>query len=74
MENRWSMQLINLLKEDINFTKLDIIAHTGWTTSELTQAMETRKLINQYDMVSLLIGINNQYLGQSFNTFRIEFK
>ena len=73
-KDRWSMQLIDLLKNDVNFTKHDIIARTGWTTSELTQAIKTRKLVNRYDMVSLLIGVNNQYRGQSLNTFRIEFK
>jgi lysophospholipase L1-like esterase len=73
-KDRWSMQLIDLLKTDFNFTKHDIIARTGWTTSELTQAIEARKLTEQYDMVSLLIGVNNQYRGQSVDTYRVEFK
>jgi lysophospholipase L1-like esterase len=73
-KDRWSMQLIDLLKNDFNFTKHDIVARTGWTTSELTQAIEARKLTEQYDMVSLLIGVNNQYRGQSADTYRVEFK
>jgi lysophospholipase L1-like esterase len=73
-KDRWSMQLIDLLKNDFNFTKHDIVARTGWTTSELTQAIEIRKLTEQYDMVSLLIGVNNQYRGQSVDTYRVEFR
>jgi lysophospholipase L1-like esterase len=73
-KDRWSMQLIDLLKTEFNFTKHDIVARTGWTTSELAQAIEARKLTEQYDMVSLLIGVNNQYRGQSVDTYRVEFK
>lgn len=73
-KDRWSMQLIDLLKTNFNFTKHDIIARTGWTTSELTQAIEAKKLTEQYDMVSLLIGVNNQYRGQSPDTYRVEFR
>ena len=73
-KDRWSMQLIDLLKNDFNFTKHDIVARTGWTTSELTQAIESKKLTEQYDMVSLLIGVNNQYRGQSLDSYRVEFK
>ena len=73
-KDRWSMQLIDLLKTDFNFTKHDIVARTGWTTSELTQAIEARKLNEQYDMVSLLIGVNNQYRGQSLDNYRVEFR
>jgi hypothetical protein len=60
-KDRWNRQLIDLLKTDFNFRKHDIIARTGWTTLELTQAIEAQKLTEQYDMVSLLVGVNNQY-------------
>lgn len=73
-KDRWSMQLIDLLKTNFNFTKHDIVARTGWTTSELTQAIEAKKLTEQYDMVSLLIGVNNQYRGQSLDNYRVEFR
>jgi lysophospholipase L1-like esterase len=73
-KDRWSLQLIDLLKTDFNFTKHNIIARTGWTTSELTQAIEAPKLTEQYDMVSLLIGVNNQYRGQSVDTYRVELR
>ena len=73
-KDRWSMQLIDLLKNNFNITKHDIVARTGWTTSELTQAIDAKNLTEQYDMVSLLIGVNNQYRGQSIDTYRVEFK
>jgi len=73
-KDRWSRQLIDLLKINFNFTKHDIIARTGWTTSELTQAIEAKKLTEQYEMVSLLIGVNNQYRGQSLDNYRVEFR
>ena len=73
-KDRWSRQLIDLMKDEFNITKYEIIARTGWTTSELIDAIEAKKLNEQYDMVSLLIGVNNQYRGQSLDTYRIEFK
>lgn len=73
-KDRWSRQLIDLLKINFNFTKHDIVACTGWTTSELTQAIEAKKLTEQYEMVSLLIGVNNQYRGQSLDSYRVEFR
>ena len=73
-KDRWSKQLIDLLKTNFNFTKHDIVARTGWTTSELTQAIEAKKLTEQYEMVSLLIGVNNQYRGQSLDSYRVEFR
>ena len=73
-KDRWSRQLIDLLKIKFNFTKHDIVACTGWTTSELTQAIEAKKLTDQYEMVSLLIGVNNQYRGQSLDSYRVEFR
>jgi lysophospholipase L1-like esterase len=73
-KDRWSMQLIDILKTDFNITKHDIVARTGWTTAELSNAIEARKLTDQYDIVSLLIGVNNQYRGQSVDNYRVEFR
>lgn len=51
-----------------------IIAQTGWTTSELQYAIKNSGVINKFDMVTLLIGVNNQYRGQSREVYRKEFK
>lgn len=73
-KDRWSVQLVDLLKNDFNITKHDIIARTGWTTQELTHAIDNQKITEQYDMVSLLIGVNNQYRGESLEKYRTEFR
>jgi len=73
-KDRWGRQLIDLLKDEFNITKHEIIARTGWTTAELIDAIEARKLTEHYDMVSLLIGVNNQYREQSLDTYRVEFR
>lgn len=51
-----------------------IIATTGWTTSELQAAIKKAALKQKFGMVTLLIGVNNQYRGESLNVYRKEFK
>lgn len=51
-----------------------IIAKTGWTTSELQSAIKTAGLKQKFDLVTLLIGVNNQYRGESLTLYREEFK
>ncbi|CAN5534083.1 SGNH/GDSL hydrolase family protein [soil metagenome] len=57
-----------------NFEKPKIIAKTGWTTGELLQAIQQEDLSDNYQLVSLLIGVNNQYRGQSLENYRKEFE
>jgi len=52
---------------------LKIIAKTGWTTTDLLNAIAKQKPSNNYDLVTLLIGVNNQYQGQPFSTYEKEF-
>lgn len=47
-----------------------IIAQTGWTTDELDAAIDTVHPLAEYDLVSLLIGVNNQYRGRSVDEYR----
>jgi hypothetical protein len=52
----------------------DIIATTGWTTDELISAINNSdKKDKKYDIVTLLIGVNNQYRGYNQETYRTEF-
>ena len=51
----------------------EIIAVTGWTTSDLKPAIETAKPQGPYDLVSLLIGVNNQYRSMDINVYITEF-
>ena len=55
------------------FNAPEIVAKTGWTTDELNAAIQQTTLLAQYDIVSLLIGVNNQYRGRTAAEFKNEF-
>ncbi|GIV66960.1 MAG: SGNH/GDSL hydrolase family protein [Chloroflexota bacterium] len=68
-------QLVNALKEDgYSFGEPVVIARTGWTTDELIRALEDNPPEGTYDLVTLLIGVNNQFRGYSPAIYRSEFK
>lgn len=50
-----------------------ILARTGWTTDELSAAMDAEEPLGQWDFVSLLIGVNNQYRGRPVEEYAREF-
>jgi acyl-CoA thioesterase-1 len=56
-----------------NTYNLNVIARTGWTTSNLLNAIKSQNLSNDYDLVTLLIGVNNQYQGELFSVYEKEF-
>ncbi|MDI5948227.1 SGNH/GDSL hydrolase family protein [Flavobacterium yafengii] len=56
-----------------NTYSLKIIAQTGWTTSNLISAVNTQNLASNYDLVTLLIGVNNQYQNRNFSLYEKEF-
>lgn len=51
----------------------DYIAQGGWTTAELMTAIQARAPRASYDLVTLLIGVNNQYRGLALEAYRREF-
>lgn len=68
-------QLAVLLNEKgITVEEPVIIAQTGWTTDELKAAIETAAPKENFGLVTLLIGVNNQYRGYSLTSYREEFK
>lgn len=72
---RWPTQLVQLLRNDnVAIDEPTTIAKTGWTTDELMQAIEKENPQDTFDLVSLLIGVNNQYRGRSEDEYRHEFK
>jgi lysophospholipase L1-like esterase len=52
----------------------EIIARTGWTTTELSSRIKETILNSAYDFVSLLIGVNNQYRGLPSSQYTLEFE
>ena len=73
---RWPMQFVELLEEEgITVERLDIIARTGWTTRNLKDAIQSSydPSVN-YNLVSLLIGVNNQYQRRDINEYGPQFR
>ena len=74
VNQRWPVQFLKELKSSVNaIDTLQIIARTGWRVDQLKEAMNSSNLEPPYGLVSLLIGVNNQYQGQNANDFRPEF-
>jgi lysophospholipase L1-like esterase len=72
--DRWPEQLVAALKKDgLPVAPPTIIARTGWTTGELMAGIDRVKPKGPYDLVTLLIGVNNQYRGLSADEYRKEF-
>lgn len=63
-----------LAKDGIGLENLKIIARTGWTTDELLAGIEKDSITPPYSLVTLLIGVNNQYRGRDTENYREEFK
>ena len=71
-------QVVTLLKKDSLKGQLKIIATSGWTTDQLKTAIvhaenEGSLLVN-YDIVTLLIGVNNQYQGRDAADYKSKFE
>ena len=72
---RWPARLAMLLRERASaMDEPVIIARTGWTTDELAAAIDAADLVPPYDVVTLLIGVNNQYRGRSAGEYRAQFR
>jgi lysophospholipase L1-like esterase len=73
-DKRWPVQLAQKLTNDgFKINEPTIVAKTGWTTDELNSAIDKANLNDEYDLVSLLIGVNNQYRGKPVGEFKPEF-
>ena len=71
---RWPLQLAQRLREaGIALADPRVIAATGWTTDELSAAMDAAEPLGKWDFVSLLIGVNNQYRDRSVDDYHGEF-
>ena len=70
---RWPNQLASLLQANDISTEVTTIARTGWTTDELWKGIQAQEINPPYDLVSLLIGVNNQYRGLDIDEYREEF-
>ena len=72
---RWPAQLAAALRtRGLEVADPVIIARTGWTTDELDAAIDGSDPKSPFDIVTLLIGVNNQYRGRSAEEYREQFR
>jgi len=72
---RWPAQLTSLLQEQgFSLTTPKIIAKTGWTTRELLHGIASERPTGLFHLVSLCIGVNNQYRGEELEVYRDDFR
>ena len=75
---RWPNQLVDALRPGLqdgdSLAAAKIVATTGWTTADLKQGMDGAGLdTTAWDLVSLLIGVNNQFQGLPIEDYAQEF-
>jgi len=72
--DRWPVQLVARLREHgVTLDAPRIVATTGWTTDELSAAMDDTTFAPPYALVTLMIGVNNQYRGRDLSEYRVQF-
>ena len=72
--DRWPLQLVARLHErGIAIDAPRILARTGWTTDELSAAMDDSTFAPPYALVTLMIGVNNQFRGRDAHAYREQF-
>jgi len=73
-DNNYPNQLTDTLTaRGYTFDTTAVIATNGWTTTDLLNGIEKADPISDYDLVSLLIGVNNQYQGLDMELYETEF-
>ncbi|MBI5157501.1 MAG: SGNH/GDSL hydrolase family protein [Acidimicrobiia bacterium] len=71
---RWPVVLGSMLEaEGLSPVEVEIVARTGWTTAELDLGIDRADPQGPFDLVTLLIGVNNQYRGLSLRSYESEF-
>jgi len=71
----WPNQLVGMLRsQGVDISNPLIIAQTGWTTGDLLNAISEEGFVRTFDLVSLLVGVNNQYQSQSLTGYQYEFR
>lgn len=68
---RWSVQLVDRLRaEGLRLADPELIARTGWTTDELARALERARPAGPYALVTLCVGVNDQFRGRPLDETR----
>jgi lysophospholipase L1-like esterase len=73
--DRWPVQLAKKLRgAGIDISDPVIIARTGWTTGDLLAAIDRADLKSNFNLVTLMIGVNNEFQGRSEEEYRRQFR
>lgn len=74
-DERWPLRLAAMLRaRGVDLAPPTIIARTGWTSDELSSGIDAADLAGTYDLVTMLIGVNDQYRGRTAHDFRERFR
>ena len=74
-DDRWPVQLAALLRaQHVDVADPIIIARTGWTTRDLGAAIDEARPRGPFELVTLLIGVNDQYRGRPVDEYRPQFR
>ena len=73
---RWPVQLVEQLRaRGYKMAPPKIIAKTGWTTGDLLRGIDDELDVQRdFDIVSILIGVNNQYQGKLITEYEEELR
>jgi lysophospholipase L1-like esterase len=73
-EDRFPVQATRRLRDHgVHMVNPEVIAVTGWTTADLLHALDNTSLSHNYSLVTLLIGVNNQYQGRPLEEYKVQF-
>src|ERR1044072_1064854 len=74
-EERWPELLVGLLAaRGVAVSPPRVIARTGWTTRDLTRALDAERPVGPFDIVSLMIGVNDQFRGDDVDGYAARFE
>jgi lysophospholipase L1-like esterase len=74
-DQRWPHQLVKALAgKGYQCEKPFILATTGWRTDDLAKAIDRKNIPKNFDLVSLLIGVNDQYQGRTAKVYATAFE
>ena len=74
-EGRWPEQLARrVCQSGLPPAEVRLVAQNGWTTDELMRGIQVARLSPTFDLVSLQIGVNNQFRGYALQTYQHEFR
>lgn len=71
---RWPNQLVaRLLDDGLAITDLRVIGRTAWTADELADAIDAENPQGPFDLVTLMVGVNDQYRSRPVDAFAPEY-